>query len=289
MAEYNPGLIQDINLEFPYQQQICGFSLQLDLNEYSQKAMWIYFNKGQLYEPETSRLFCLLLQPGDSVIDVGGHIGYFSLMAAAVTGTSGHVYTFEPETANYQHLLKNIERNPFKNIHVFHEAAGDCEKDVTFYINADNDGGHALWDVSRHDFNELSRDQMHTRTVHQTTLGIALKDQLHTPLRLIKMDVEGCELKVMQGAKQLLIDNNYPFVIAEVNRFAMRQMHTNEAELRRFMSSMGYQAYYPEENSIIALAEDQFIESEYVFNLLFALPKRLDTTLQQLLPSQMPS
>lgn len=275
MSDYNPELIQDIHLEFPFQGNICRFSMQLDLNEYSQKAMWIYFNKGQLYEPETSRLFCTLLQPGDSVIDVGGHIGYFSLMAAAITGNNGHVYTFEPEAANYQNLLKNIQRNPFKNIQVFHEAAGECEKEVTFYINADNDGGHALWDVSKHDFNELSRNHLETRSIHQTTLTHALKEKMHSPLRLIKMDVEGCELKVLQGAKQLLIENDYPFVIAEVNRFAMKQMNTDETELRRFMSSMGYHAYYPEEDGITALNDDQIIESEYVFNLLFALPDRL--------------
>ncbi len=92
------------------------------------------------------------------------------------------------------------------------------------------------------------------------------------------MDVEGCELKVLQGAKQLLIENNYPFVIAEVNRFAMRQMNTDGTELRHFMNALGYPAYYPEENSITTLDDDQFIESEYVFNLLFALPDRLETT-----------
>ena len=77
--------IRHINLEFPYREEIRRFAIELNLDEYSHRSMWNHFNEGKLYEPETSRLLIGLLEPGDSFIDVGGHIGYFSLLAAATT------------------------------------------------------------------------------------------------------------------------------------------------------------------------------------------------------------
>jgi len=269
------NLIRNINLEFPCAGEVKRFQLELDLHEYSQKAMWIYFNKGQLYEPETSRLFVSLLRPGDNVIDIGGHIGYFSLLAAAIIGQQGKVLAFEPEAGNFRHLLANCERNRFNNIQVIHKAVGDTEGEVRFYINADNDGGHAMWDVSTHEFNEKSRQQLETRYIPQTTLAKTLQEHPLTSLRLIKMDIEGSELKALKGAGSLLQDYDLPFVICEINRFAMKQMGCSEMELRTHMTSLGYDVFYPEEDKVTQLNDNQYIESEYVFNLLFAKPGRL--------------
>jgi len=269
------SLLKSVNLEFPANGSTGKLTINLDLNEYSQKAMWIYFNKGKLYEPETSRLFCTLLKTGDSVLDIGGHIGYFSLLAAAITGPTGQVITFEPEAGNYRHLLENIKENQFNNIQVIHKAVGDKEGEVTFYINADNDGGHALWDISRHEFNEKSREHMEERTIPQTTLDIALKDFELNPLRLIKMDVEGCEFRVLQGAQETLKKYNYPIIILEINRFAMQNMDNSEQEIRELMKSMGYLTYYPEEDHLTELTHDQYMNPGFVFNLVFAQPGSL--------------
>ena len=268
-------LLKSITLEFPANDTTEKLIINLDLNEYSQKSMWIYFNQGKLYEPETSRLFCTLLKTGDSVLDIGGHVGYFSLLAAAITGPTGQVVTFEPEADNYQHLIENIKQNQFSNIQVIHKAVGDKEGEVTFYINADNDGGHALWDISKHEFNEKSREHMEERKIPQTTLDIALKGFELEPLRLIKMDVEGCEYKVLQGAQETLKKYNYPIIILEINRFAMEHMDCSEQDIRSLMKSMGYLTYYPEETHLVELKDEEYANPGFVFNLVFAQPGSL--------------
>ena len=60
--------------------------LQLDPECYSQRLMLDYFRSGRLLEPETSSLVDMLLQPGDTCIDIGGHVGFYSMLAAGLVG-----------------------------------------------------------------------------------------------------------------------------------------------------------------------------------------------------------
>ena len=154
-------------------------------------------------------------------------------------------------------------------------AVGESTEDVQFYINQDNDGGHAMWDISRHEFNIKSRENTEIRTVPQTTLDLYLQNTDLGKLRMIKMDVEGSELKVLRGAKQTLLKYQLPFIIAEVNRYALAQLGSSEEDLRSYMSELGYEAYVPTETHIAKLKPGEYYDYNYVFNLLFAAPGRL--------------
>jgi len=68
------------------------------------------------YEKNETKLFKKYIKENMGVIDIGANIGYYSLLAAKLVGKNGKVYAFEPETANYKMLLKNIEINGYKNI-----------------------------------------------------------------------------------------------------------------------------------------------------------------------------
>jgi predicted methyltransferase len=61
------------------------------------------------YEPAITRLFQETLQPGMVVIDIGAHVGYYTLLAAKLVGPTGKIYAFEPEPGNNEALNKNIE------------------------------------------------------------------------------------------------------------------------------------------------------------------------------------
>ena len=87
---------------------------------------------GQLYEPETSLPVDLLLQPGDTFIDIGGHVGLYSMLAAGLVGPTGRVYVFEPERANYAHLLTHIALNHFHHVFPFPWAVGHSTSIVDF-------------------------------------------------------------------------------------------------------------------------------------------------------------
>jgi FkbM family methyltransferase len=235
-------------------------SYLLDPAQMSQRAMLEDFAAGRLYESETSNFIGTLLQPGDTFIDIGAHVGYFSMLAAALVGPTGTVYSFEPEPSNFLHLVEHIDANSFTQIRPIHMAVGARPGVGEFFVNADNDGGHALWDVGRHPFNERSRVTPNTRKVYITSLDEFFGTRDMSRLKAIKIDAEGAEFAILVGARKLIAQYRIPFVIAEVNRFGLESMGASENMLRSVMSELGYETY-------------QSPETNYVFNVLFRHPE----------------
>jgi FkbM family methyltransferase len=210
-----------------------------------------------------------VLRDGDTFVDVGTHVGFFSSIAAALVGDEGRVVSFEPEARNFGQLKDHIALNGFANITPVNAAVGAEETTAELWVNADNDGGHALWDVGHHAFNAKSRRVQNRREVAVTTLDRHFAAGQTLP-KLIKIDVEGSELRVLEGARGLL-ERRVPYVLCEINHFALKEMGATEDSLRAFMASHGYEtnAINPETGEIITLAPDQRVVSTDVFNLLF--------------------
>lgn len=268
-AEKQAGDI--FNLSLQLSSGVHNFKIHLDENQFSQKLMIKALQQQRLYENDVSSCFIRCLKPGDTVIDVGSHIGYYALLSAVLVGESGLVLSFEPESSNYQRILQNISLNGFNNIRVFNTALGAENKTTQFFVNSDNDGGHALWDVGQHPFNQISRNQQQVRQVHLATLDDIISRQEIQRLKLIKMDTEGAEYSILQGAIKTLSNYQVPYVISEVNRFGLEQMGTNEKQLRAWMDSLGYDAYLldPAVSDPIKLLPNQYCDTQRIFNLLF--------------------
>jgi len=258
-------------------------SLQLDPECFSQQLMLNSFKAGHLYEPETSLPVDLLLQPGDTFIDIGGHVGFYSMLAAGLVGPAGRVYTFEPEQSNYAHLLAHIALNHFHHVFPFPWAVGDRTAVVDLFTNADNDGGHALWDPGRHPFNQKSRQQISTHAAFLVSLDDIFGSASPGFVKLIKIDTEGNETSVLRGACNFLSRAQVPAIIAELNHFGLAQLNSSEQEMRTLMTDLGYTTYALVGDLPVRLAPHESIESRYVYNLLFVNP-----LLQQLLAHQWP-
>jgi len=98
-------------------------------------------------------------------------------------------------------------------------------------------------------------------------------------MKLIKIDTEGAEGAVLKGAVTSLSNLEIPYVICEINRFGLKQMGSTEKELRDFMRELGYDPYLISDQSphLQKLAPDFFVNSIYVFNLLFSKNNPLET------------
>lgn len=249
--------------------------LNLDPDQMSQRFMLEAFTQGQLYEAETSYFIGNILSPGDTFIDIGAHVGYFSMLASALVGPTGRVFSFEPEASNWQHLLEHIEMNGVRNILPNFMAVGAAPAIGEFFVNADNDGGHALWEVGRHPFNERSRAAQTSRHVFVTSLDHYFNDREIGNLKAIKMDCEGAEFSVLVGARNLIAQTGVPYIISEVNRFGLESMGSTERQLRALMSDLGYETwlFQPGQMSLQPLTANETPETNYVFNLLFRHPE----------------
>jgi hypothetical protein len=92
------------------------------------------------------------------------------------------------------------------------------------------------------------------------------------PLRVIKIDAEGCEYDVLKGGLKTLLAREVPYVVCEINRFALEQMGSSEVALRALMGMVGYRTYLlkPDASGVVELLPGQNYVSPHVFNVLFS-------------------
>ena len=150
------------------------------------------------YEKYETKLFKKYIKENMGVIDIGANIGYYSLLAAKLVGKNGKVYAFEPETANYKMLLKNVEINGYTNIVSEQKALSNKNGKTELFLSKVNSGEPSICKKN------ISADDGFVE-VETIRLDDVIKD---THIDFIKMDVQGAEGLVLDGAENILRNNN---------------------------------------------------------------------------------
>jgi len=178
-----------------------------------------------------------LLRPGDSVVEVGGHIGYLAMWIARLVGDSGRLVVCEPGSNNLPYLKRNTEK--YSNVTVRDVAIAETEGDLDFleeeFSGQNNsllvDG--ALFEVNRKHAGVSAKSTV--RTVHAVPLDDIFNSMSNIPA-LVKVDVEGAELAVVKGAREVL-NKHRPIWIIEVTQ--------DQEELADLFREAGYVTLYP--------------------------------------------
>jgi len=156
-------------------------------------------NGGGAWEPDIRDLLVTHILPGTSALDIGAHIGTHTLPMARAVGSRGHVFAFEPQTKLFRELHMNLTVNQIGNVTPLRFAVGDGEPRVV-EMESDtggNEGGGAVGHGG---------DAVELRTVD--SFGF-------TNVSLIKIDVEGYEDRVLDGAA-MTITAQRPVLIVEI-------------------------------------------------------------------------
>lgn len=197
----------------------------------------------QEYERLTKKTFQRSLRPGMVVIDVGAHIGFYTLIAARAVGETGTVHAIEPCSENLASLAKNISLNGFKSIRVHPYAGGKSRGSRTFHITGSSDS-HGFY----------SHPLANTvKTVE--ILEMPLDEVIDAPVHAVKIDVEGAEMEVLQGMRHLLTESHPPLWV-EWNPACMRRGGYQPLDLPSYLSDLGYRdilVLNDRENCICAL------------------------------------
>ena len=165
-----------------------GLSLGLDLRDRTQAIM--YCGTYELFE---SRLLNDLLGSGDVFVDIGAHVGWFTVRAAQRIGSTGTVYAFEPYPPNAESLRANVTRNSLENVRISAVALSDNRGTVRIARHADSDSASATVGLT------TGSDAFDVTTNRLDDLV----PEGASPA-LIKIDVEGLEESVLEGAVQTL-------------------------------------------------------------------------------------
>jgi len=198
-----------------------------------------------LHEPGTTLVVKRALRPGMVAVDVGAHVGYFTRLFAKLVGSGGRVFAFEPHPA----LFAVLERNTrgYANASLFNCAVSDRMMRASLYESR-NSGGHSLFPAStRGAF-------IGVRNVEIVSLGDVLGDQ---KVDLVKIDVEGAEIEVVNGMRPLMTTSSAPSLIVECNPSTLSARGSSERVLFEAISQMGYEieAIHEEARGLMAVPD----------------------------------
>lgn len=223
--------------------KIVKFSLYLDKHLRTYRKIINDAGKGLLYESETSNFIIRCMSGGGIFVDVGANIGFFSILTGVLYNEQVVVVACEPDPNNIKQLLANIKLNNLCNLNVLECAISDHIGEVRFFQNLANSGGSALWNPDLFPDNKKSMEIPSTIITKVTTLSDIIKNLEHQKIRLIKIDTEGAEQKVLLGAEDFLQPQNITYIIAELHEFGLSQFEHSQGSLRRLMQERGYECF----------------------------------------------
>jgi FkbM family methyltransferase len=168
----------------------------LYLNSYLHKGYWFH---GKHREFNTIKLFYDLINKGDFVLEIGGHIGYFTQLFRYLVGEEGKVEVFEPSAENLIYLERNSKS--YKNIKIVKKGAGNANEELTFYIDPITGQNNSFVpDFEGYYYNRKFSGDTHAELKKVVVPVVKLDDHLGNDFpRFIKIDVEGFEWNVVMG------------------------------------------------------------------------------------------
>jgi FkbM family methyltransferase len=151
------------------------------------------------YENENFEFLKQHCKPGAVVIDIGAHIGLFSVVASKIVGENGKVYAFEPSPTTYAFLQKTIQLNKANNvIETFQKAVSSAAGTTKFYISDD------VIANSNSLVSYLEDRELKGIDILLTTVDVFAEEKKIKQLSFIKIDVEGAEYDTLRGAERIL-------------------------------------------------------------------------------------
>lgn len=224
-----PGIFDDSALSrvvpLPHDLQ-----MQVGLVDHIERQLWLH----REWDRPVRIVLESLLKPGDTYCDLGANIGYFTLMASRLVSPTGCVVAVEPSTRALRKLTAHLWLNACRNVLLLSGAVGDrWGRSELALATESNIGGSGV-----------AVNGSVGRAVER--IWIAPLDDLlqmgNLRPKLIKLDLEGYELRALRGAVHT-IEKSRPWIMCEVTESLLRKFDTSTQELFGLLTGMGYQPY----------------------------------------------
>jgi len=173
---------------------------------------------------------------GKVAIDVGACIGYYTLLFSKLVGNHGKVYAFEPEKANLDLLMGNVEMNNAKNVIIYDKAVGS-ENAIGFLRKHKSPGQHMVFR------NSISHDEA-LEKVDIVSLDALLNSNDRSNVGFVKIDAEGCEFDVLKGMSSIIQSNDRIIVQMEFAPQHLLEQGCDLLEMFSFLEKHGLHVHY---------------------------------------------
>jgi FkbM family methyltransferase len=203
-----------------------GVEFDIVVNASAQDAVSKHFADGAIFENNPLELMLSVIKPGQTVLDLGAHLGTFSLAAAAA---GCRVIAVEASPENVSLLRASAEKNRFHNLQVVHAAVSDRPGTLKFFSYGPY--GHVATSE-----NEAKSVEVRALAVDDLLAELGVKR-----VDFIKLDVEGSEIKAVDGMRKLLGGSEPPIMVFESNGHTLNFYGRRPSELMRALERLGFE------------------------------------------------
>ena len=182
-------------------------------------------------EPDTVNYFNMAVKPGMTAVDIGAHVGYYTLLFSRLVGEAGEVFAFEPEAENFEMLQKNVALNGPRNVTLMRKAVSNGPGPVLLHLSLGNPGGHSIFPIpSYHRTIEVESVSLDD---YMDAIGRKIVD-------VVKIDVEGAEYVVLLGMTRSLQRNHDIQVVMEYSPHMLRNAGFHPSDPLRLLADLGF-------------------------------------------------
>lgn len=195
---------------------------------------WTCFRERR-WDPHVEACIRTILRPGQTAVDVGANLGYFTAVLAQCVGPAGRVWSFEPVPETYELLTLCASLNDYAQVTPIRAALGAAEGEIEITYDRRHSGiatmhpDHVAGDTQRVEIRSLDT--------------LVSNGEVHRRPDLIKVDVEGHELDVLRGARNTIAEAS-PAIVFELNERTARVAGWTLAELAELLLSLGDYSFF---------------------------------------------
>lgn len=194
------------------------------------------------WESDSTQWILEYIRRGDTFVDVGAHVGYYTLIAAKVVGDEGRVFAFEPDPTNFSILERNVRLNGFANVTIERKAVSDSSGERNLYLSTKNSGDHRL----------CQTDEKRAAVGVET---VALDEYFRGKARrvdFVKVDTQGAELLVLAGMRTTLHMNPRARLLLEFWPHGLVGLGGTGSRLLSLLDELGYSVGKVERRRLLA-------------------------------------
>ncbi len=205
---------------------LFGYSFTCDLSELIQRNIFL-FN----YDEDAQLFVRKRLHPGDTFVDAGANVGFYTLLAASIVGERGKVIAIEPNPKPFLKLKRVIEKNNITNVILLNVALGKEPGTCNLFLNPEYGCDTATM---------VAHDAPESILVEVQPLDSVVATHQIERIDYLKVDVEGFEPDVLAGAKKLLSERRIGVIQCEFCEFWLERNSSSPERLHRFLIESGF-------------------------------------------------
>lgn len=217
-----------------------GMSIWVDPRNYLSRCL---IHEG-VYQPEVSEALATWLPQGRVMVDVGANVGYMTMLGARRVGPAGRVLAIEPNPYMVEAMRRHLDKNGISNVSIVQAGCSRARGSFPLYLSPDRNPG----------MTSLSAKNAHSqRSIQVDVVPLdELVAEFNPPsLDVLKIDVEGAELQVLQGAKETL-RRFRPVILMELDPRLLSSFGTKPEQILELLAGLGYSHGALSEHDIIA-------------------------------------